>query len=272
MRGDMTGLRRDVSDLRYTVEQHSGTLDSLQARMREVETRQAAVSPTPSSAGAAPSNHGPPPGLASASAAFASNVNARREAEEAVVIGAFREGSLKSEINAALTELVRALDEEVRDLVQETFAPGAAGEIGIIKLKASGSPQKPHMWRVFNAFKSMDMHEVLRAKCECILPTSGKLRPRPSKTPEQRLKDREISWTLVAIRQVAEKVGVILGEDRLKMGSAGKVYIDRNLIAIINKDTGVVQWKHDKLSLAGFPAAADMDKQRASVKSEALSK
>ena len=104
-----------------------------------------------------------------------------------------------------------------------------------------------------------------------ILPTSGKLRPRPSKTPEQRLKDREITWGLLAIRQVATKVGVNIAEEELRLGSAGKVYLDRNLIAVINKDAGTVSWKHDKLAVVGLKPE-ELEEQRLKVKAESLSR
>ena len=117
------------------------------------------------------------------------------------------------------------MEQEVKQLVQESFAPGAVGEIGIIKLHPSRSGNKQNMWRAFNAIKAMDLQSILQAQSSHILLTAGRLRPRPSKSLEQRLKDREITWTLLALWQVAERYKIELGEDTLKLGSAGKVYL-----------------------------------------------
>ena len=265
MRGEMVGLTRDVRDVRRTVESHSDQLDSLQLRITEVEAKQASFSPAPSSFSAASSaqssRHAPPPGLHKSAPG-----PSRRDGDEAVVIRPFKEGSLKREINAALLTIINNMEQEVKQLVQESFAPGAVGEIGIIKVTPSVGGNKQNMWKAFHAIKAMDLHALLQSDSARILPAAGRLRPRPSKTPEERIKDREITWTLIALRQVAEKHKIDLSGDNLKLGSAGKVYMDRNLIAVINKETGHVQWKQEKLTVAGFPAVADIEAERTKVK------
>ena len=272
MNGRMSSLTHDVREVRRTVAAHSESIDALQCRMSILEAKQESYSPAPSVASA--STIPPPTVLRSSQHVPASSQPApsRRDGEEAVVIGAFKEGSRKSEIVAALQTIVAALDEEVRSLVTESFAPGAVGELGIIKVRPTGTPQKSNMWRLYHALKGMDLHGILTPSSESILPVTTKLRPRPSKTPEQRVKDREITWTLLALRKVAELKGIALAEDTLRLGSAGKVYMDRTLIGIIDKERGSVQWKTDKLPVVGLPPAPEIDAIRSQAKQESLTK
>ena len=267
MRGEMTSVHQEVNAIKRTVDVHSETLDSLQTRLTLVECKQSGFSPAPSCASSSK-----PPGLHRASSPYAAAAQAsvRREAEEAIVVGSFREGSRKQEITTALNDIVKALDAEISQLVQECFAPGAVGEIGIIKVQPSDGATKSNMWKVYHALKALDMHQVLRAKSSQILPLEGKLRPRPSKTKEQRIKDRELTRTLIALRKAAERHGVVLADDMMRLGSAGKIYIDRSLVATVNKDTGTIQWCEDKLRMSGFPPVADVVAIREEVKASSL--
>ena len=134
------------------------TLDSLQNRISQVETHQPG---RPVTGSIRIFCHGPTTWSCSRCCCCSSSSD-WYQVGAAVSVGPLKEVCLKSEMTAPVRQLIATLGDELCTLVQECLAPGFVREPGIIKLKPSGQNTKPHMWKLYNALKNMDMHAFFR--------------------------------------------------------------------------------------------------------------